>query len=119
MTPVDGEHARLALAAADSAEAVLPCFEEASPGDHRPADAIAAARAWARGEITVDSAREAAYGAHTAAREAHTAAAVAAARSAGHAAATAESAGHAPHAQQYADRAAAEQARVDGNLSSP
>ncbi len=119
MTPVDGEQARLALAAADSAEAVLGFFEGASPGDHRPADAIEAARAWARGEISVDDARHAAYGAHTAAREAHTSAAVAAARAAGHAAATAENSGHAPHARMYADRAAAEGARRDGNLTTP
>jgi hypothetical protein len=119
MRPVEDEHARLALDAADQAEVVLALFEEASPGDHRPADAIEAARAWARGEITIDAARDAAYGAHTAAREAHTAEAVAAARAAGHAAATAENAGHAPHARQYADRATAERTRRDGNLSSP
>lgn len=119
MIPVGGQHARLALAAADSAEAVLGCFEDASPGDHRPADAIEAARAWARGEISVDDARDAAYGAHTAAREAHTAAAVAAARAAGHAAATAENDGHAPHARMYAQRAADEWARRDRNLTTP
>lgn len=117
MTTPEDEHRRLVLQAADRAEAVLPLFEEASPGDHRPADAVAAARAWARGEISAEQARQAAFGAHAAAREAHTQEAVAAARAAGHAAATAHAAGHAPHVAQYADRAAEERRRRDAGRS--
>ena len=39
------------LFAADCAEHMLPVFEAEFPGDERPAEAIAAARAFARGEI--------------------------------------------------------------------
>jgi hypothetical protein len=39
------------LAAADFAEAVLPIFEKARPGDERPRRAIQAARDYANGEI--------------------------------------------------------------------
>jgi hypothetical protein len=39
------------LFAADCAERALPIFERAYPGDDRPRKAIAAARAYARGEI--------------------------------------------------------------------
>jgi len=89
--------------AADCAERVLSCFEEALPDDDRPRKAIEAARAWARGEIRVSEARAAALEAHAAARAASAhPAAVAAARSAGHAAATAHMAGHARHAEAYA-----------------
>jgi hypothetical protein len=63
------EHAALALQAADAAERVLPYFEGRHPDDPRPRRAIEAARAWARGEITVGEARAAALAAHAAARE--------------------------------------------------
>ncbi|EXJ50430.1 putative immunity protein, partial [Microbacterium sp. MRS-1] len=42
--------------AADCADRVLPLFEREAPGDDRPRDAIARARAYARGEL--DSAGE-------------------------------------------------------------
>jgi hypothetical protein len=83
------EHAALASQAADLAERVLPYFESRHPDDLRPKRAIDAARAWARGEITVGEARDAALGAHDAARETPHSEARAAARAAGHAAATA------------------------------
>ena len=97
----------LAFWAADCAEQVLPYFEKERPKDGRPRKAIEAARAWARGEITVGEARKAAFGAHAAARSVDEAAARAAARSAGHAAATAHVAGHASHAADYAAASAA------------
>ncbi len=98
----------LALWAADCAEHVLPFFEKKYPRDKRPRDAVKAARAWARGEITVGHARAAAIAAHAAARDAarnRHPAACAAARAAGHAAATAHVAGHAAHAAAYAAKA--------------
>ncbi|MPY67121.1 hypothetical protein F8S09_10520 [Deinococcus sp. SDU3-2] len=104
--PADPAHRALALAAADEAEQVLPLFEAACPTDSRPREAIEAARAWARGEITVPVARAAAFAAHAAAREGPGEAAKAAARAAGHAAATAHVPAHAPHAAAYARRAA-------------
>jgi hypothetical protein len=79
------EHAALASQAADLAERVLPYFESRHPDDLRPKRAIDAARAWARGEITVGEARDAALGAHDAARETSHSEARAAARVAGHA----------------------------------
>jgi hypothetical protein len=103
-----------ALSAADSAERVLPCFEEAFPNDDRPRQAIEAARAWARGEIRVGEARAAALAAHAAAREAIAGpangctvarrAASAAARAAGHAAATAHVITHARGVTFYVDK---------------
>ena len=100
-------HAHLALAmrAAATAEHVLAHFEARHPRDERPRRAIEAARAWARGELTVTGARAAAFAAHAAAREATDAAARFAARAAGHAAATAHVAGHARHADAYAAKA--------------
>ena len=74
------------LFAADCAERVLPIFERARPTDTRPRDAIAVARAFARGEITalalaaaLDAAKTAAWAASEAAAKA---AFVAAARAA-------------------------------------
>ena len=100
---------RLAVigAACDAAEQVLGLFEAASPGDERPRHAIAAGRAWARGEISVGAARSAALAAHAAARDCSDDAGTMAARAAGHAAATAHVAAHASHAQDYAARALA------------
>lgn len=70
----------------------------------RPAEAIDAACAWANGEITMMQAREFAYAAHAAAREANGAASEAA-RAAGHAVATAHMADHELGAAFYALRA--------------
>jgi hypothetical protein len=92
----------LALWAADCAEHVLPHFETIRPTDERVRRAVEAARAWARGEITMMMARAAAVKTHAAARESHHPAAVAAARAAGHAAGTAHSIRHARGAAAYA-----------------
>lgn len=91
-----------ALWAADCTEHVLPNFEKIRPGDDRPRKAIAAARAWARGQITMMMARATAVQAHAAARDSRHPAATAAARAAGHAAATAHSIRHALGAPAYA-----------------
>ncbi|MCT2196460.1 Imm5 family immunity protein [Paenibacillus sp. p3-SID1389] len=97
----------LALWAAECAERVLPCFEAARPKDLRPRQAIEAARAWVRGEVSMAAARAAAVAAHNAAHDAGHASAGAAARAAGHAAATAHVAGHAAHSATYAAKAIA------------
>ena len=47
----DADHRLLAVWAAACAEHVLVLFESGCPGDTRPRDAIATARAWARGEV--------------------------------------------------------------------
>ena len=105
--PLDQQDQRLlALWAAACAEHVLPFFAEKHPQDARPRKAIAAARAWARGEITCGVARAAAVATHAAARAADEGAARAVARAAGHAAGTAHMAGHARHAAAYAVKAA-------------
>lgn len=105
MKPNKQDKKSLALWAADSAEQVVPYFEKERPKDKRPWKAIAAGRAWARGEITVSQARTAALASHAAARVAKAPAAIAAARAAGHAAATAHVAGHAQHTANYALKA--------------
>ena len=96
------DHKLLTLWAAECAERVLPNFEDKYPKDDRPRQAIAAARAWVRGELTIGAVRSAAFAAHSAARDADEPGAQAAARAAGHAAATAHVATHAPHAATYA-----------------
>lgn len=53
----DAVHHLLALWAADCAEHVLPFFEAVCPEDERPREAIAAARAWAAGEMPMMEAR--------------------------------------------------------------
>jgi len=95
------------LEAAEHAENVLALFEQTCPHDDRPRKAIAAARAWAAGEMSVGAARMAAFAAHAAARATSDLAARAAARAAGHAAATAHVAGHARIAVSYAAKALA------------
>ncbi len=100
------DHRTLALWAADCADHVLAAFEDPRPDDDRPRRAIAAARAWARGELSVADVRAAAFAAHDAAREAEgRPAAVAAARAAAHAASTGHVAIHASHAADYARKA--------------
>lgn len=92
----------LAAWAADCAERTLPLFEAGSRGDRRPREAIAGARAFARGELRIGPARALAVAAHAAARAVEDPAAVAAARATGHAVATAHMAAHARGAPAYA-----------------
>ncbi len=75
------------LFAADCAEHTLHIFEEVCPDDKRPAEAIEAARKFARGEITQDELAAARAAAWAAAWDAAGAAARAAARDAARAAA--------------------------------
>ena len=56
-TLTDADHRLLALWAARCADHVLPLFEDDQPSDARPRDAIEAARAWARGDMTMMGAR--------------------------------------------------------------
>lgn len=100
-------HHTSVLWAASCAEHVLIFFEEKNPEDKRPRKAIEAGRAWVRGEIGIAEAREAAFEAHAASRDAGQLSAGAAARAAGYAAATADIPGHAVHAGTYAAKAAA------------
>lgn len=100
------DHRTLVLWAADCADHVLAAFEDPRPDDDRPRRAIEAARAWARGELSVADLRAAAFAAHDAARDAEgRPAAVAAARAAAHAASTGNEASHASHAAEYARKA--------------
>src|SRR5437870_11369379 len=103
-TLTDSDHQLLALWAATCAEHVLHLFESAQPSNPRPRQAIAQARAWVRGEITMSQAREAAGAANAAAREL-TGAARHAAHAAGQAAAVAHVAAHEPGAAAYAIKA--------------
>jgi hypothetical protein len=64
------DHRTLAIWATDCAEHVLAYFEEKYPKDNRPRKAVAAGRAWVRGEISVSEARSAAFAAHAAAQDA-------------------------------------------------
>lgn len=100
----DADHRRLAHWAADCAAHVLHLFESARPGDERVRNAIALARAWARGELTMSQARKAAF-AGKAARDADGAARFAA-LSAAQAVVVSHVPGHYLGAAAYAIRAA-------------
>ena len=92
--------------AADCAERVLGVFEAEAPADARPRDAIARARAFARGDL--DSAEEIRrrFVAGKAAGAVGSPAAIAAARAAAQAAAVAHMGAHALGAAAYAAKAA-------------
>ncbi len=100
----DADHHLLALWAAACAQHVLPYFEAIQPHDDRPRRAIALARAWARGEVTMTEARTAAGFANAAARDL-SGAARHAAYAAGQAAAVAHVAAHELGAAAYAIKA--------------
>ena len=104
-TLTDADHQLLALWAATCAEHVLPLFEAAQPSDSRPRQAIAQARAWVRGEVTMTQARAAGGHAMGAARDLHGAARHAA-YAAGQAAVVAHVAAHELGAAAYAIKAA-------------
>jgi len=92
--------------AADCAERVLPLFEAEAPSDGRPADAIARARAFARGELDAAGEIRRRFEAGRAAKVVAGPAAVAAARSTAQAAGVAHMGAHALGAAGYAARAA-------------
>lgn len=92
--------------AADCAERVLALFEAEAPADSRPRDAIARARAFARGELGVAEGIRRRFINGGAAREVSAPAAVAAARAAGQAAAIPHMGAHALGAAAYAALAA-------------
>jgi len=99
------DHRLLALWAVACAEHVLGLFASARPEDPRPREAIAHARAWVRGEVTMTQARAAGGHAMGAARDLRGAARYAA-YAAGQAAAVAHVAAHELGAAAYAIKAA-------------
>ena len=103
-TLTDADHHLLALWAAACAEHVLPLFESAHPGDQRPRQAIAHARAWVRGEVKMMESRAAGGHAMGAARDKRGAARYAA-YAAGQAGAVAHVAAHELGAAAYAIKA--------------
>src|SRR5256885_8251791 len=104
-TLTDSDHQLLALWAATCAEHVLHLFESVQPSDPRPRQAIAQARAWARGEIRMSQSRAGGGHAMAAAREL-SGAARHAAYAAGQAAVVAHVAAHELGAAAYAIKAA-------------
>ena len=104
-TLTDSDHHLLALWAASCAEHVLDLFESAQPEDTRPREAIGAARAWVRGEVSMMQARAAGGHAMGAARDLHGAARHAA-YAAGQASAVPHVAAHELGAAAYAIKAA-------------
>jgi hypothetical protein len=104
-TLTDADHRLLALWAAACAEHVLDRFESARPADPRPRQAIAHARAWVRGAVTMTQARAAGGHAMGAARDLRGAARHAA-YAAGQAGCVAHVAAHELGAAAYAIKAA-------------
>jgi hypothetical protein len=103
-TLTDADHRRLALWAATCAEHVLHLFEDEQGSDPRPREAIEAARAWARDEMSMLDARARGGHAMGAARPLHGAPRYAA-YSAGQAACVGHVAEHDLGAAAYAIRA--------------
>lgn len=98
-------HHELALWASDCAEHTLNLFEELHPDDERPRFAIDTLRAWIRNEKTMVECRQAAFGAHDAARGVEEPQAIAASRACGQAAGVAHMYTHCPNAADYAIKA--------------
>jgi Imm-5 like putative immunity protein len=92
--------------AADCAERVLGFFEAEAPRDARPRDAVARARAFARGELGTAEGIRRRFEGNAAAREVGGPAAVAAARAAVQAAGVPHMGAHALGAAAYAAKAA-------------
>ena len=111
-TLTDADHHLLALWAAECAEHVLPLFEADRPDDLRPRQAIGAARAWVRGELSMMQAREAGGHAMGAARDL-TGTARHAAYAAGQAGVVAHVAAHDLGAAAYAIKAVRAAASAD------
>lgn len=108
----DEHHHLLALWAAECAEHVLPLFEAERPDDPRPRHAIAAARAWAAGDLAMMATRAAGGHAMGAARDLRGAPRFAA-YAAGQAAVVAHVAEHDLGAAAYAIKAAVAAAHPD------
>ena len=87
------------------AERMLPLFLAERSDDTRPQEALDAARAFLRGELSIEAVREKAFACHAAAREAEDPSALAAARVCGQAAAVAHMAGHARQVPRYTAKA--------------
>jgi hypothetical protein len=102
-----GDRRLLAAWAADCAERVVTVFESESPGDARPREAIARARAFGRGELDAAGEIRRRFVAGRAAHVVRHPAAVAAARSAAQAAGVAHMGAHALGAAAYAAKSAA------------
>ncbi|PQZ60220.1 MULTISPECIES: putative immunity protein [unclassified Microbacterium] len=102
----EADRRTVAVWAADCAERVLPLFEAEAPDDARARDAIARARAFARGELTAADEIRRRFVAGRAAHSATSPAGVAAARSAAQAAGVAHMGAHALGAATYAAKAA-------------
>ncbi|KQW05744.1 hypothetical protein ASC66_12335 [Leifsonia sp. Root4] len=102
----ESDRRRVAAWAADCAERVLPLFEAEAPSDGRPRDAIARARAFARGELPAAGEIRRRFVAGRAAHAVDSPAAVAAARAAAQASGVAHMGAHALGAAAYAAKAA-------------
>jgi len=109
----DAHHRLLAVWALECAEHVLPLFEEASPGDRRPHDALAVGHHWVRGEARMTEAHNSAFVANAAGRDLSDAARFAA-LSVGQAVAVAHVAAHDLGAAAYAIRAVRAASPADG-----
>lgn len=97
---------QVAMWVADCAERVLAIFEAEAPADDRPRDAIARARAFARGELDAAGEIRRRFVAGRAAKAVSSPTAVAAARAAAQAAGVAHMGAHALGAAAYAAKAA-------------
>jgi hypothetical protein len=102
----EADRRRVAGWAADCAERVLGVFEAEVPGDDRPRQLIARARAFGRGELDTAAEIRRRFAGGVGAGEVRAPAAVAAARAAGQAAAVCHMGAHGLGAAAYAARAA-------------
>ena len=115
----EADRRTVAAWAADCAEHALPLFEAEAPDDLRARDAIARARAFARGELDAAGEIRRRFVAGRAAASAQTPAGVAAARAAAQASGVAHMGAHALGAAAYAAKAAAYAAKAAGLAAAP
>mgnify|MGYP001546931610 FL=1 len=99
------EHQQLVLWAVAYAQQVLHLFEDRYPDDHRPRNALSAAKKWVEGELSANEVRRYASAAQAAAHDADDSVASAVALSAGYAASTVQFSAYAPHVATYAMQA--------------
>ena len=101
----ESDRQKLILWAAVSAERLNPIYQAAALGDTRLLEALAGARAFSRGELSVGPVRKLAFGCHAAARDVQGVAATAATRVCGQAVAVAHMAGHSREIARYTAKA--------------
>jgi hypothetical protein len=118
LTLSEADRRELIVWTVSCAQRLLPIFEVERLDDPRLREALTAALAFSRGELSIGAVRKLAFACHAAARDVEGAAATAAARACGQAVAVAHMAGHSRKVPTYTAKAlTAERESSDRELS--